>query len=133
MKRNRADTAIVLVIIVISLGVVAGSIIRGWVTEPQKAFAAGEKAQSDKATLLSKGKKLFAENCAGCHAADTTEGKYAPGFKGLSKARKLPASNREATEANIRAQLKSPLKNMPPFEKLPDHQIRALAAYLLSL
>ena len=56
-----------------------------------------------------------------------------PGLKGLSKTGKLPTTGRKATEANIRAQLKSPVKSMPPFDKLTDQEIRSLAAYLLSL
>lgn len=133
MRTNRSDSAIALVIAIIFLGVVAASITRVSLMEPQEASAAADKAQSDKASLLSMGKKLFAANCAGCHPTDKTEGKYAPGFKGLSKAGKLPASGRKASEANIRTQLKTPLKNMPAFDKLTDREIKALAAYVLSL
>jgi mono/diheme cytochrome c family protein len=133
MRANSADLVILVVLTVIFSGVVAASLTRVALMEPREAFVSPEKAHSGNASLVSKGKKLFTANCAGCHSAEKTEGKYGPGFKGLSKAGKLPVTSREATESNIRSQLKAPVKSMPVFDKLTDEEIRALAAYLLSL
>jgi mono/diheme cytochrome c family protein len=133
VKNKRADLAIGMVIAVFLLGVLAASITRVSLIGPKEATAAPEKAQAGDAALVSEGKRLFTANCGGCHAADKPKGKYGPGFKGLSKAGKLPTSGRKATKANIRTQLKTPFKSMPAFEKLTEQEIRALAAYLLQL
>ena len=132
MKESKTDLAIGVTIAIILCGVVAASLTRVYLFAPKPAFAQ-QKAQTGDASLVKSGKMLFDAQCAGCHATDTPEGKYAPGFKGLSKARKLPSSGRPATEEHIRAQLKKPLKNMPRFDKLSEQEIRSLVAYLLSL
>ncbi len=133
MRINKTDPAIVAAIAVILGGVVAASFIRAYLLGPNQAFAAQEQDKPAEASLLAAGQSLFAANCAGCHFADKTEEKNGPGFKGLSKNKKLPTSGRDATQENIRAQLKSPIKTMPKFDKLTDQEIRSLAAHLLSL
>jgi len=133
MQGTKTDTAICLTAAIILCGVVAASLARVYLIEPRPAFAQEQKAQAGGDSLVDAGKGLFAANCAGCHAIDTTDGKYAPGFKGLAKAGKLPSSGRPATEEHIRDQLKKPFKTMPPFDKLTDREARSLAAYLLTL
>ena len=130
---NKTDLAIVVSIAVILGGVMAASFTQAYLLGPNQAFAAQEQGQPADASLLVAGQNLFAVNCAGCHFADKTEEKYGPGFMGLSKTKKLPTSGRDATEDNIRAQLKSPIKSMPKFDKLTDQEIKSLVAHLLSL
>lgn len=130
MKQSKIDAAIGMTITCILCAVVAASFARVYLAEPKQAFAQ-QKAGDD--ALRNAGKSLYQVNCAGCHGTDTTEGKYAPGLKGISKTGKLPASGRPATEEHVRDQLKKPFKSMPPFDKLSDQDIRALTAYVLSL
>ncbi len=79
------------------------------------------------------GASLFAKNCAGCHHADKTETKIGPGLKGLFKQETLPASGRPANEENVRAQIKTPFRAMPPFAHLSEEEITALLAFLETL
>jgi mono/diheme cytochrome c family protein len=132
MQGTKTDTAIRVTIAVILCGVVAASLARVCLLEPKPSLAL-QHAHAGEDSLVNTGKKLFDTNCAGCHAIDTTEGKYAPGLKGLSKTGKLPTSGRPATAEHIRDQLKKPFKTMPPFDKLSDQEVQSLAAYVLTL
>ena len=133
MGIRKTDLAIVTTVAIILGAVVAASLTRASLMGPSKTLAAQDEASSETPPIVAEGKKLFEASCAGCHFADRTEGKHGPGFKGLSKTKKLPTSGRDATEENISTQLKSPIKTMPPFDKLTDQEIRSLAAYLLRL
>ncbi len=79
------------------------------------------------------GASLFAKNCSGCHYADKTEIKIGPGLKGLFKRETLPVSGRPANESNVRAQIKTPFRAMPPFAHLSEEEITALLAFLETL
>lgn len=133
MKNNKTSTAIGVTIALIFCGVFGASIARVYLVEPKQAFAQQQAGLAGADSLVNAGKVVFKANCAGCHATDTTEGKFAPGFKGLSKAGKLPVSGRPATEEHIRDQLRKPLKDMPAFDKLSDSEVKSVAAYLRTL
>lgn len=108
---------------VTALGYFGGELVYG-----TKATA----AEADDA-VVQEGAELFARNCSGCHFTDTTETRIGPGFKGLFQQDQLPTSRKAVTAENIRAQIKSPVGNMPPFPDLTDEQIDALVAYLKTL
>jgi uncharacterized membrane protein len=84
-------------------------------------------------TLVGEGAAVFTLNCSACHHSDKTDYKIGPGLKGLFHLKKLPVSGRPVTEANIRAQLKTPFKNMPSFPELSEENVNALIAFLKTL
>jgi len=81
------------------------------------------------------GSKLFvSKGCAHCHFTDSGKTQIGPGLKELFKKDVLPVSGREATEENVRKQLKTPYKNMPSFaDRLTEEQTDQLIAYLETL
>lgn len=95
----------------------------------------GQKAPSGKPDdgLIGQGAVVFKASCGACHYADKTETRIGPGLKGIFKQKELPTSGWSMTEANLRKQLKTPYKNMPPFADLPEEKVKALVAYLKSL
>ncbi len=95
----------------------------------------GQKVPSGKPddSLSRQGAVLFSDSCSACHYADKTESRIGPGLKGIFQQDKLPTSGWSTTEANVRKQLKTPYKNMPPFANLPEEKVKALIAYLKTL
>lgn len=90
------------------------------------AFAA------DNAGDAAKGKEVF-DQCAVCHNADSTDTKVGPGLKGLFKKGKL-STGKDATEANIRAQIDDGGNGMPAYKDiLSDQEKNDLIAYLKTL
>jgi len=98
--------------------------------EAPGAPAAGAMLPQGDAAL---GSKIFAAQCAGCHASDRDEVIVGPGLRGLFKNPTLPASGRPATEDNVRLQLARPWKAMPAFPVLPEADKAALLAFLRTL
>jgi uncharacterized membrane protein len=82
---------------------------------------------------VDKGAELFARSCSLCHFTETTQTKIGPGLKGLFQQHNLPVSQWPVTRESIEKQLRTPFKNMPPFEELEDEQIDALIAYMKTL
>jgi cytochrome c2 len=95
----------------------------------------GQKVPSGKPddSLIRQGAVVFNASCSACHYADKTESKIGPGLKGIFQKDKLPTSGWSTTETNVRKQLKTPYKNMPPFANLPEENLNALIAYLKTL
>lgn len=83
--------------------------------------------------IVDEGAKLFAGSCSLCHFTETTQTKIGPGLKGLFQQNNLPVSQWPVTRESIEKQLRTPFKNMPPFEELEDEQIDALIAYMKTL
>ncbi len=80
------------------------------------------------------GARLFNEkSCADCHYTDRIDTKIGPGFKGLFKRDTLPVSGRAVTGDNVRKQLKTPFRAMPPFADLSEEEVEALLAFLKTL
>ncbi len=92
-------------ITVVGLGYFGGELVYG-----QK----GPAVKPDD-SLSRQGAVVFSDSCAACHYADKTESRIGPGLKGIFQQDKLPTSGWSTTEANVRKQLKTPYKNMPPF------------------
>ena len=110
-------------ITVVGLGYFGGELVYG-----QK----GPAVKPDD-SLSRQGAVVFSDSCAACHYADKTESRIGPGLKGIFQQDKLPTSGWSTTEANVRKQLKTPYKNMPPFANLPEKKVKALIAYLKTL
>lgn len=82
---------------------------------------------------LSRGRKLFTENCSDCHYADRTDTKVGPGLKGLFQLKNLPRSGRPVSDANIQKQLVTPFEAMPDFKDFSPEEMQPLLAYLKTL
>ena len=80
------------------------------------------------------GETLFASNCSNCHNSDSTESKIGPGLAGLFERAELPSSGRPVTRENVRAQIVTPLGNMPSFQSyISDEGLTDLLAYIETL
>ncbi|MBW1855566.1 MAG: cytochrome c [Deltaproteobacteria bacterium] len=88
---------------------------------------------SAEAGLVGEGAAVFQQKCAACHFTDKTDNKLGPGLKGLFKKQKMASSGLSISESNIRAQLKTPFRAMPPFADLPPDKMDALIEYLKTL
>lgn len=82
---------------------------------------------------IAEGIRIFNQRCSFCHYTDKAETKIGPGLKGLFNMKSMPASGAPVSDANIRKQLKTPFKDMPPFSDLSEEDIEALIAYLKTL
>jgi cytochrome c2 len=82
-----------------------------------------------------KGAQLFAEKgCARCHPVDSREGRIGPGLEGLFERERLPVSDREVTEQNVRNQLVDPYQAMPSYKgDLTEDEVEAVIDYLKTL
>jgi len=80
------------------------------------------------------GAMLFASNCSNCHDANSTESRIGPGLAGLFGRAELPSSGKPVTRENVRAQIVSPVGNMPSFRSyLSDEGLTDLLAYIETL
>ena len=79
-----------------------------------------------------KGKAVFSQNCAGCHATSDQK-MMGPGLKGLFKKDKL-ANGQKPTEAAVRAKIDAGGSAMPAYKNtLKPEQKDDLIAYLKTL
>ena len=80
------------------------------------------------------GEAGFAKYCSNCHSADSTESGIGPGLAGLFDRTELPSSGKPVTRENVRAQIVTPLGNMPSFQSfISDHDLTDLLAYIETL
>ncbi len=86
-------------------------------------------------SLSQEGSELFKiKGCVQCHFTDSKKTKIGPGLQGLFNRVELPVSGREATEVNVRTQLKTPYESMPSFDdRLTEKQLNKLIEYLKTL
>ena len=109
------------------------------VTEAETGRPAVEAVQPDaEATQLAgnpeHGKAGFTKYCSNCHNADTTESGIGPGLAGLFDRAALPSSGKPVTRENVRAQIVTPMANMPSFQSyISDHDLTDLLAYIETL
>ncbi len=98
--------------------------------------SAKDKPLSDSAKA---GEKIFQQNCALCHNANSAANKVGPGMKGLFERKDLPSSHKPVTVENVREQINKGAPNgkplpMPAFaNKLSKTQMDQLIEYLKSL
>ena len=128
LKPERNSKFIILIytfclVMVLGLGYFGGELVYGSKTT-KSDIAEGPVVE---------GARIFNERCSFCHYADKTETKIGPGLQGLFNLKSMPSSGVPVSSANIRKQLKTPFKNMPPFSDFPEEDIEALIAYLKTL
>ena len=122
--------AMALLVAAISAGFFA--VTRGRTPTAEAGRPAVESAQLVGDAAL--GESTFATNCANCHDAASTETRIGPGLAGLFDRGELPSSGRPVTRANVRAQIVTPLGNMPSFQSfLSDERLTDLLAYIETL
>jgi uncharacterized membrane protein len=122
-SRNIVTLYAVCLVVVIGIGYFGGELVYG------KRAPTGVTEEG----LVSEGALVFNQSCSACHHSDKTDYKIGPGMQGLFQLEKLPVSGRPVTEANIRMQLKTPFKNMPPFPELSEEKVDALIVFLKTL
>jgi cytochrome c2 len=92
-------------------------------------------ALEDRSIPPDQGAALFREKgCTQCHFTQSRKTKIGPGLKGLFDRERLPVSDRPATEAHVRSQLKDPFEDMPSFaDRLTEEQRDRIIDYLKTL
>ncbi|MCP4579801.1 MAG: cytochrome c [Deltaproteobacteria bacterium] len=74
------------------------------------------------------------KGCTQCHDTDSAQKGIGPGLKGLFKRKGNLDSGRPVTDENVREQIKTPHKNMPPFaNRLNKKEMDQLLVYLTTL
>ena len=80
-----------------------------------------------------RGQRVFANQCSGCHYADTDKGLYGPGLAGLFSKPYL-TSGMAANDGRVRAVILRGWGMMPPMgNALSDQELEDLMAYLHTL
>ncbi|WP_213804043.1 cytochrome c [Granulicella sp. dw_53] len=81
-----------------------------------------------------RGKAIFAEKCALCHNAETTEKKIGPGLKGFYQRGTFTSDNSKVTDEAVTKLIENGKGMMPPFKgSLESAKIQDLVAYLKTL
>ncbi|MCB2184715.1 MAG: cytochrome c [Desulfobulbaceae bacterium] len=123
MRKIALKYASFTVLISLICGLILIFVLRNCAIYPVKPLRAGD------------GFDLFVEKgCVECHFTQSRGTKVGPGLKGLFQGKTLPMSGREATEENVRKQLKTPYKDMPSFAKrLSEEERTKLIEFLKKL
>ena len=122
--------AMALLVAAISAGFFA--VTRGGTPTAEAGRSAVESAQPAGDAAL--GESTFATNCANCHDDASTETRIGPGLAGLFDRGELPSSGRPVTRENVRAQIVTPLGNMPSFQSyISGEGLTDLLAYIETL
>jgi len=111
----------IIFVIAVVLGVFKGEVI----SQPDS----GKTQAADQGALLFKNK-----GCAQCHVTDSDQNGIGPSMKGLFKNKGNLVSGRPVTEKNVRDQIKTPYKNMPPFaDRLNQDELDQILVFLTTL
>ncbi len=116
-------------LVVAGLGYFGGELVYGKKTTSIQTT--GNNAADTESVVA--GAKLFEKSCSFCHFTDSTETRVGPGLKGLFEREKMSISGWPVSDDSLRRQLKTPFKEMPPFESLTGEEINSLTEYLKSL
>jgi len=130
-------TAICVVGIILVVAVVLG-VFRGEVISKQnsgKAHNGQKNRETLNAQAADQGSLLFKnKGCAQCHVADSAQNGIGPSLKGLFIRKGNLVSGLPVTEKNVREQIKTPYKNMPPFaDRINENELDHLLVYLKTL
>ena len=125
--------ALGLTIFFLTAGMVATSGGYYFVSLSEARPASGEKAAENNQSNVMRGQELFTKWCSGCHDTDNLREKFGPSLQGILKREKLPVSGRTATPENIRRQLLTPYKLMPPQNQLKEDEIKQLIEFLKTI
>lgn len=133
LHRTTIGVVGVILVVAVLLGVFKGEVISkqnsGTANDGQKTHETLDAQAVDQGSLLFKNK-----GCAQCHAADSDQNGIGPGLKGFFKRKGNLVSGRPVTEKNVREQIKTPYKNMPPFaDRLNENELDQLLVYLTTL
>ena len=127
LHRTTLGVVGVIFVTAVLLGVLRGEVICQ--QDGQKNHESLNVQASNQGASLFKNK-----GCAHCHATDSAQSGIGPGLKGLLKGKKNLVDGRPVTEKNIRDQIKTPHKNMPPFaDRLNKKEMDQLLGYLTTL
>ena len=127
---NHLPLYLICLMIITGLGYFGGELIFG------KKVVAGpgsNRIAGGEVKLVQRGRDLFSQRCAFCHAADSTDSKVGPGLKGLFSSEQFPVSQLPATRDSVERQLRHPFKDMPAFDQLSKAEVTALIAYIETL
>jgi cytochrome c len=81
-----------------------------------------------------RGKTVFAEKCALCHSADTTDKKIGPGLKGFYQRGAFTSDPGKVTDQSVTKFIESGKGMMPPFkDTLEPASIQDVVAYVKTL
>jgi mono/diheme cytochrome c family protein len=82
---------------------------------------------------IARGKDLYESKCIFCHDPYSNETIVGPGHKEILKNPMLPVSGRPAVPGNVRRQLMTPYRDMPPFDHLSEDEVADIIAFLNTL
>jgi quinoprotein glucose dehydrogenase len=98
-----------------------------WVIGP-KSVGRDDAGGASNQTNLEVGKKLYQQNCVGCHGADRMGGQTNPSLATYPSLVGLSMN-----EAGLKSLVSTGQGTMPPFTQLTDGQRTAIASYVLDL
>ena len=121
LHRTTIGVVGIIFVVAVLLGIFKGEVI--------SQQDSGKAQAADQGGLLFKNK-----GCAQCHVTDSDQNGIGPGLKGLFTKKGNLVSGRPVTEKNVRDQIKTPSKNMPPFAgRLNKDELDQLLVYLTTL
>ncbi len=136
-KFMRMVPAFGLTVFFLTLGMIATSGGYYFVTRaespPDSQATAGKQTAPSYQANIEKGRQLFNKWCVACHDPASKQNRMGPGLKGILKAEKLPVSQRAATVDNIRRQLRTPYRLMPPQTHLGDEEVNHIIEFLKTI
>lgn len=116
---NRASFSIAMVVLAVAGTVQAQN-------PPPKKSASG--------SAVLRGKNVFAEKCAVCHNANSSERKIGPGLQGISKRGTFTVNGKKITDESLKTWIESGDTLMPPFKDvLTSDQLKDVIAYIKTL
>jgi mono/diheme cytochrome c family protein len=133
LHRTTIGAVGVILVIAVVLGVFKGEVISN--QNSGKAHDGQKNRETLNAQAADQGSHLFKnKGCAQCHVTDSAQKGIGPSLKGLFKRKGNLVSGRPVTEKNVREQIKTPYKNMPPFkDRLNKNELDQLVGYLTTL
>ncbi len=100
---------------------------------PQSQELAGNQPDASQQALVEKGQELFNKWCVACHDPNSKRAGGGPGLQGILKVDKFPVSHWAATVDNVRRQLRTPFRLMPPQVHLSDEELDHIIEFLKTI
>ena len=114
LHRTTIGVVGVIFVVAVVLGFLRGEVVSQ--QDSGKAHDGQKDHEMLSAQAENQGAVLFKnKGCAVCHAVDSGQTGIGPSLKGLFKRKENLVDGRPVTENNVRDQIKTPYKNMPPF------------------
>ncbi len=117
------------------LGIITLAVAGALLAQEQPEKEAPKKAASHGAAgSATRGKEVFAKECAMCHFADSDAKKIGPGLKGISKRGTFTVNGNKVTTGSLTTWIENGDTMMPGMkEKLEPAQIKDVVAYVKTL